>query len=377
MQPIERYAVVTLLFLVVLVVVGALWDDGEVGAAGPPAEAITRAAGAPAGSVAGSTAPRTTAPRTTASRTTGRGLPLNTREPAAETTRQPTEPQASRWSASGANEGGGGAAAPAPSSTSSTPAPAAGSAGPAMGNPYASRPSGPARAPSAEELSSALRREPTRPAGGFLNPQELASALGRGASGMESVARPAAAAAAPTAGSRSAPAPAAATRDYTIRSGDSLERIARRELGDASAVDRIASLNGLSQPYTIYAGRSLKLPVVDTVATSAPAPRTAPTAAAPAPVATEGRTAYTVRPGDSLSVVLERAFGTYKRSLPIVKSLNPGLDPNRIRAGMTIVLPRADEIPGGATAAAPVAAPEVGTEAIDVATPRSREFVVR
>ena len=178
-------------------------------------------------------------------------------------------------------------------------------------------------------------------------------------------------------GSFKTPAPAAATRDYTIRSGDSLERIARRELGDASAVDRIASLNGLSEPYTIYAGRSLKLPVVDTVATSAPAPRTAPTAAAPAPVATEGRTAYTVRPGDSLSVVLERAFGTYKRSLPIVKSLNPGLDPNRIRAGMTIVLPRADEIPGGATAAVPVAAPEVGTEAIDVATPRSREFVVR
>ena len=366
MQPIERYAVVTLLFLVVLVVVGALWDDGEVGAAGPPAEAITRAAGAPAGSAAGSAAPRTTA-----SRTTGRGLPLNTREPAAETTRQPTEPQASRWSASGANAGGGGAAAPAPSST---PASAAGGAGPAMGNPYASRPSGPARAPSAEELSSALRREPTRPAGGYLNPQELASALGRGASGLESVARPAAAA-----GSTSAPvpAPAAATRDYTIRSGDSLERIARRELGDASAVDRIASLNGLSKPYTIYAGRSLKLPVVDTVATSAPAPRTAPTAAAPAPVATEGRTAYTVRPGDSLSVVLERAFGTYKRSLPIVKSLHPGLDPNRIRVGMTIVLPRTDEIPGGATAAAPVAAPEAGTEAIDVATPRSREFVVR
>lgn len=375
MQPIERYAVVTLLFLVVLVVVGALWDDGEVGAAGPPAEAITRAAGAPAGSAAGSPT-GSAAPRTTASRTTGRGLPLNTREPAAETTRQPTEPQASRWSASGANADGGGAAAPAPSST---PAPPAGGAGPAMGNPYASRPSGPARAPSAEELSSALRRESTRPAGGYLNPQELASALGRGASGMESVARPAIAAAAPTAGSRSAPAPApaAATRDYTIRSGDSLERIARRELGDASAVDRIASLNGLSKPYTIYAGRSLKLPVVDTVATSAPAPRTAPTAAAPAPVATEGRTAYTVRPGDSLSVVLERAFGTYKRSLPIVKSLNPGLDPNRIRVGMTIVLPRADEIPGGATAAAPVAAPEVGTEAIDVATPRSREFVVR
>ena len=35
MQPIERYALVTLLFLVVLVVVVAMWDDGSAEGAAP------------------------------------------------------------------------------------------------------------------------------------------------------------------------------------------------------------------------------------------------------------------------------------------------------------------------------------------------------
>ena len=42
MQPIERYALVTLLFLIVLIVVGALWDDGKVDASGGPAQEIAR-----------------------------------------------------------------------------------------------------------------------------------------------------------------------------------------------------------------------------------------------------------------------------------------------------------------------------------------------
>jgi hypothetical protein len=69
--------------------------------------------------------------------------------------------------------------------------------------------------------------------------------------------------------------------------------------------------------------------------------------------------------------VLVREFGTYKRSLPLVKTLNPGLDVNQIRPGMRIVLPRTDEIPGGVSVAA--APPAVETAA---PTPR-REFIVR
>ena len=56
MQPIERYALVTLLFLIVLIVVGALWDDGEVGAAGPPVQEMARTERASGPSAASSSA---------------------------------------------------------------------------------------------------------------------------------------------------------------------------------------------------------------------------------------------------------------------------------------------------------------------------------
>ena len=93
--------------------------------------------------------------------------------------------------------------------------------------------------------------------------------------------------------------------------------------------------------------------------------------AAQASAAVAGRPTFTVQSGDSLSAVLVREFGTYKRSLPLVKTLNPGLDVNQIRPGMRFVLPRTDEIPGGVSVAA--APPAVETAA---PTPR-REFIVR
>ncbi|MGB0331940.1 MAG: hypothetical protein ACPGPE_08990, partial [Planctomycetota bacterium] len=70
MQPIERYALVSLLFLIVLIVVGALWDDGKVDASAGPSEEIAR-------SQATESRP---SPWTRSSRRR-EGLPLNTLEP--------------------------------------------------------------------------------------------------------------------------------------------------------------------------------------------------------------------------------------------------------------------------------------------------------
>ena len=53
---------------------------------------------------------------------------------------------------------------------------------------------------------------------------------------------------------------AGATKTYTVKAGDSLSKIARDELGDMNRWKEIASLNGISSPYTIYPKQKLKLP---------------------------------------------------------------------------------------------------------------------
>ena len=54
------------------------------------------------------------------------------------------------------------------------------------------------------------------------------------------------------------------TKTYTVKAGDSLSKIARDELGDMSRWKEIASLNGISSPYTIYPNQKLKLPAYKT-----------------------------------------------------------------------------------------------------------------
>jgi nucleoid-associated protein YgaU len=57
-------------------------------------------------------------------------------------------------------------------------------------------------------------------------------------------------------------APAAASRSYTVKPGDTLSRIAKEHLGDANAYNKIFELNRdqLSDPDKIKAGQVLKLP---------------------------------------------------------------------------------------------------------------------
>ena len=54
------------------------------------------------------------------------------------------------------------------------------------------------------------------------------------------------------------------TKTYTVKAGDSLSKIARDELGDMNRWKEIASLNGISSPYTIYPNQKLKLPAYKT-----------------------------------------------------------------------------------------------------------------
>ena len=49
-------------------------------------------------------------------------------------------------------------------------------------------------------------------------------------------------------------------RTYLVRKGDTLARIARRELGDASAWHVLADYNGLPGPDQIAIGQLISLP---------------------------------------------------------------------------------------------------------------------
>lgn len=54
-----------------------------------------------------------------------------------------------------------------------------------------------------------------------------------------------------------------ATMDYTVRRGESLSRIAQRQLGAASHWRAIARVNNIRSPYLIRPGQVIKLPCVE------------------------------------------------------------------------------------------------------------------
>lgn len=125
------------------------------------------------------------------------------------------------------------------------------------------------------------------------------------------------------------PAPAAPATTYTVRSGDTVSRIASRS---GTTVAAIVAANGLDGRAFIRAGQTLTIPGAGGVAAPAPAAAAAATAAA----------THTVVSGDTVSAIATR-YGT---TVAAVVTAN-GLDAKaRIRAGQTLTIP-------GAAVAAP------------------------
>jgi len=54
--------------------------------------------------------------------------------------------------------------------------------------------------------------------------------------------------------------PPAPARSYTVKQGDTLWVIAKRELGDARRIKEIADLNGLKEPFRLRIGDKIRLP---------------------------------------------------------------------------------------------------------------------
>ncbi len=144
------------------------------------------------------------------------------------------------------------------------------------------------------------------------------------------------------------PAPVAGGATYTVKSGDTLSKIASRHRTTAAA---LRSLNGISGDH-LRIGQTLQLP--GNGAAAAPAPGIAP---APAPTAvptTSVVSSAPVAPGVhtvSLGETAESIARRYRISVNELARANPGQlsDPRKIRVGQVLNIPGA----GAASAAKP------------------------
>ena len=144
------------------------------------------------------------------------------------------------------------------------------------------------------------------------------------------------------------PAPPAA-REVVVGDGDSLWRIAARELGDGKRWKEIATLNGIVDGDDLKAGARLRLPAagkteapVVTPPASPAKPQAKPQAkpelrSDPAPTTTGEQRIYIVRAGDTLGRIAQRELGSAKR-VEELRLLN-GISGDVIRVGESLKLP--------------------------------------
>ena len=130
-------------------------------------------------------------------------------------------------------------------------------------------------------------------------------------------------------------APAAGTTQYTIKSGDTLEGIARTQMGDGQKWQLIAAANPGLDPKALKIGQKITIPASTGTASKdkAAAPAGSSTAAAP--------NTYTVQKGDTLIELSRKFYGTegeWKRILEANAATLKG-DAKAIAPGMKLVIP--------------------------------------
>ncbi|MGH2583300.1 MAG: N-acetylmuramoyl-L-alanine amidase [Dehalococcoidia bacterium] len=126
----------------------------------------------------------------------------------------------------------------------------------------------------------------------------------------------------------------------TVREGETLSDIALRHYGDAAEAARIAAVNRILNPDMVFAGTELLLPAP--AATSA----TTATGAATGATATANARRVTVAPGDTLTAIAVRVYGSSDYA-PALAAANSITQPDMIRAGQEIILPASLSLPAG------------------------------
>lgn len=158
-------------------------------------------------------------------------------------------------------------------------------------------------------------------------------------------------------------------RTYTVKNGDTLGGIARRELGSTKRWTEISTLNNV-QPERLKVGMVLTMPAAGAVV---PTPVDASKVARDdsKKKASAGASSYTVRSGDSLSRIAARSLGDANRYGEIL-ALNPGVRADKLAVGQVLRLPE------GARAAPAVSKPRGSDQpALAKASPTSKKARVQ
>jgi nucleoid-associated protein YgaU len=136
----------------------------------------------------------------------------------------------------------------------------------------------------------------------------------------------------PVKSTTSAAAPAGA--EYTVKSGDTLEAIARAQLGDGQKWRAIVEMNPGLDPKALKVGQKLKMPAGGTATAKE---SSAPTSGA----ANSATNTYTVQKGDTLVAIARKFYGgdsDWKRILDANTSVLKG-DAAALRPGMKLTIP--------------------------------------
>ena len=136
----------------------------------------------------------------------------------------------------------------------------------------------------------------------------------------------------PAKSTTSAAAPAGA--EYTVKSGDTLEAIARAQLGDGQKWRSIVEMNPGLDPKALKVGQKLKMPAGGTATAKE---SSAPTSGA----ANSATNTYTVQKGDTLVAIARKFYGgdsDWKRILDANTSVLKG-DAAALRPGMKLTIP--------------------------------------
>jgi len=140
-----------------------------------------------------------------------------------------------------------------------------------------------------------------------------------------------------------------APTSYTVKSGDTLEKIARDLLGDRKHVSDIVKANPGLKPEKIFAGQVLKLPTIgkstasEKEDSSSTAPKTPADATKPKTAVskvTNTQLTHTIQPGDNLVKISKKYYNTGLKVNAIIAANKDVIkDPNNLPVGKTIKLP--------------------------------------
>lgn len=152
----------------------------------------------------------------------------------------------------------------------------------------------------------------------------------------------------PAKGETPAPVKTPVRAVYKVQEGDSFESIARTKLGKASLCGELMKQNPGIEPRKLRPGMELVLPDVTAAAVAAKGDGKEPKDASDAkkkgadklltPPADGSRT-YVVKKGDTFERIAIAELGSKRRTSELLE-LNAGLDPTKLKLGMSLKLPK-------------------------------------